>query len=340
MVFVEFRGKAMAQVLRYRSRNLLCHLAGLLVTTICLAQQSEHLQPAPASSRYPDRVLQALGGKRPFSPNDISVPHELPLKVLINDRIGIYGLTVNVQVKGIGNKVLLLDTAGRGLVLKGKPAEGEEIIRAAEWVRSGPGIQTGVFRVFPGLSHQKLSLAPAVAEIFWDRGFQWIDGILATEVFEAWIVRLNFRHRKLLLLPRHAYACLPSQEWPSRLESNWWFVEVEIQGKPACLMLDSGAGRTRVTMRWLQDSLADRIPPSTHTRRPSPPRASFEAGECSISIKGYPAFRRPMMGVTDEQVPALPGIRCDGLLGIDVLKDLVVDLDYKAGKLYLLPRSR
>lgn len=329
----------MKRVSQKRQCYHLSWLAFILSASICIAQQSERAQPAPSHSRYPDRVLEALGGLEPFNPNDISIIHKLPMKALIDGRIGVYGLTVDMEVEGLGKKALLLDTAARGLVLKSKTVKGEEVIRAPEWVGSGPGIRTGVFRIFPALSRERLRLAPAVAEIFWEKGFQWVDGILATEIFDPWIVRLNFRDREVLLLPRSSYTPMSAREWPSKLERNWWFVETEIQGKSAWLLLDSGAARTHITMRWLRGSSVGRVPPPTGAGAGLLSQESFEAGECSIAIKDNQPLRRPILGVEDERVPALPGIRCEGLLGIDVIKTLALDLDYKAGKLYLLART-
>src|SRR5437867_519377 len=243
-----------------------------------------------AVTRYPERLLRLLDGREPFATDASNERYELPLKPLRDTPRGFYGAGARVDLQTIGQKLLLLDTAARGLLLKNAAAPGGEVLSFPEWVRPGPGIQSGIFRILPKLSWKDLYLTSVIVELFQGSEFPWIDGILSTEVFDRWVVRLDLEKNTMILIPAQSYTAQPELEWPSRLDLNWWAVETEIGGRKARLLLDTGSNRTFLSNSWaLQDSRSARA--SHLTRRSG---RFLESGAWKISLNGEPPVSRSL----------------------------------------------
>jgi hypothetical protein len=288
-----------------------------------------------AAVKYPDAVLRATGGKQPFNPANTSTPYELPLKKLIEARRGIYyGSAIKLAIEPLGERVLLVDTAARGVLLKGADMNTKDLVRAPEWVLPGPGLQTGVFRILGRLSWHEFSMGPAVAELFLGRGFAWVDGIISTELFSPWRVQLDFRKSRLSLLSYKTPFTQVPTEWEARLDRNWWIVTAKLRNKPAHLLLDSGASQTYLGEEWMLRNFGD-MP-----RRQRPVRIGeadyFEAGIWAVEIPGAPLLHIQCFYTGPGQMPVSTGIPIDGVLGFDALHELALELDYSSQKLYIL----
>jgi hypothetical protein len=288
-----------------------------------------------AGLKYPDAVLTATGGRQPFNPSDPGTPHELPLTKLVEARRGIhYGSALKVAIEPLGERVLLVDTAARGLLLKGADMNVKNLVHAPEWILPGPGLQTGVFRILGRLSSSAFTLSPAVAELFQGRGFAGVDGIISTELFSPWRVQLDFRKSKLSLLSyKTPFTSVPT-EWEARLDRNWWVAEVKLRRKPAHLLLDSGASRTYLGEEWMRRNLGE-LP-----RGQRPIRIGegdyYEAGIWDVEIPGASLLHIQCYYTGQGQIPASADVSIDGVLGFDALREMAVELHYKSGKLYIL----
>jgi hypothetical protein len=313
-------------------RAVACMVTRLLTLTILV------LFPEPKASAfenvyYPDAVIDLAGGKAPFAPANIGSSHTFPLKPLKSTGSReAYGAGIKINIETLGEKLLLVDTAARGLLLKNLAEETKNSVRAPEWIRPGPGIQTGIFRLFPGMSSGKLFMATVVAELFWAKGFQGIDGILSTEILSPWIVRLDFPEMRMELLSRNTYIQRPEWELPATLAANWWIVPVEISNRQALMLLDTGANRTYVSEQWLLKNLP---PPSSKKGRIMQGNQFFEAGTFTISLKNGRKLKRMVLGAWGNQIPFLQDSAVDGVLAFDTLGELPIDLDYKGRKLYI-----
>jgi hypothetical protein len=289
----------------------------------------------PPATKYPDAILRLTDNRQPFTPRETGVPYELPMKKLLDTQRGIpYGAAVRLTVEPLGEKLLVVDTAARGLLLKSSDTSGKDIVRIPEWVLPGPGLQTGVFKILGRLSWHELSLEPAVAELFQGKGYSWVDGILSTEVFSPWLVRLDFRKNRMSLLPLQKQDARARTEWEGRLDRNWWIVSAKIANKTAQLLLDSGAGRTSLSEEWIQRNFGD-LP--RHQRAAGVIEGKYhEAGMWKFEIDGAAPLHISCLYTGPGQLPISTGMAIDGVLGYDALSELALDLDYNAGKLYLL----
>jgi hypothetical protein len=289
-----------------------------------------------AEPKYPEAVLRATGGRQPFTPADTSVPCVLPLKKLVEARRGTYyGSAIKFAIESLGERTLLLDTAARGLLLKGADMNTKDLVRAPEWILPGPGLQSGIFRILGRLSWQDFSMSPAVAELFQGRGFSWVDGIISTELFSAWRVQLDFRKNRLSLLTYKIPFTQVPAEWEARLDRNWWIAAVKLRSKPARLLLDSGTSQTTLGEEWIERNFGG------SPRRQRPLRTGegdyYEAGLWEVEIPGAPLLHLQCLSAGPGQLPVSAGAPIDGVLGFDALRELAVELHYKSGKLYILP---
>lgn len=316
-------------------RRCLSFLLGASGAGLMMAPAWDASSESPPATKYPEAVLRLTGGRQPFTPQNAASTHELKLSPLRDlRRGGRYGSALKLTLKPLGEKLLLVDTAARGLLLRSAATHGRDIVSVPDWIQSGPGLQTGVFQLLERLSWRDSFLEPAVAELFQDNAFENIDGVIATEVFSPWLVRLDFRRNLLSLLPYPVLETGRRREWESELDLNWWVVNLKLGGRSARLLLDSGAAKTLISQRWLFENF-----PGDSRRLGSQSReiGSFrEAGLWKIEAPGVKSFYIRCLCASQEQVPHSKHGKIDGVLGFDALRNLAFDIDYHAGKLYVL----
>jgi hypothetical protein len=245
-----------------------------------------------------------------------------------------YGSAIKLTIDPLGEKLFMIDTAARGLLLKSAETGGKDTVRIPEWIFPGPGIQTGIFRLLGRVTARDFSMEPTVAELFQGKGFTWVDGIVSTEILSPWLVRLDFHRNRLSLLPYQTPATGTRIEWEGTLDRNWWLVRARANGKPANMVLDSGSSRTYFGEEWIQRSFG-----SISRRQRAADSFDgkyFEAGVWRIDIEGAGAAHVSCLSTEPGQMPVAAGVPVDGVLGYDVLRDMALDLDYRAGKIYIL----
>jgi len=292
-----------------------------------------HAAHAFEGVRYPMQVLNLTEAHSPFEPAETYSSHIFSLTRLHGTNDGEFsGACIKMKIHTLGEKMLLVDTAARGLMLKMPPEAFADSIHAPEWIRPGPGIQTGIFKLFPGISSGSFSMTAVIAELFWEKGFQGIDGILSTEILKPWVVSLNLPEMRMSLLSYENYNRQPDWELPVTLADNWWIAAVEISGKRAMMLLDTGASRTYLSKHWLRDNLSLASLGKRETNRGD---SFFEAGKVSIRLKGAKELHKSVLAAPDEKLPYLLDPCIDGVLAFDVLREFTIDLDYNQEKIYL-----
>ncbi len=307
--------------------SLLCGAVFLCWTTGARSMRS-------AQTEYPAEVLKLTGNRQPFTPARPRAAYEFPLKKLIAAKRGIhFGSALKLTIEPLGEKHLLVDTAGRGLLLKSAEQSGKDIVRVPGWILPGPGLQTGIFQILGRLSAREFSMEPAVAELFQERGFTWVDGIISTEIFRPWVVRLDFRRSTLNLIPYEAPVTGTRTECDARLDRNWWIVKATVRGKPANLVLDSGAAQTTLDEWWVTRNFGGAA--RRNRNGGSSDSKLYDAGVWDIAIPGLAPFNVSCLCAKAGQMPLPSGVPTDGLLGFDALRELTLEFDYKAAKLYL-----
>jgi hypothetical protein len=233
------------------------------------------------------------------------------------------GVTVQLTVELLGERSFLVDTAARGLLLKRSRADKGEPIEAPEWAGPGPGIQTGLIRKFRSVIAGRHTLAPAVAEIL-QEGWVRADGILSPAILDAWRVHLDFRGNRLKLQPHKDEVPAQGIPWANRLSGTWWIVEVELDGKPARMLLDSGVAATTISRNWPGFDVRK-------SRFPASPGIAMEVG-----IAGQKPFRKTVALQSASMTDLLSREGIDGLLGFDLLHRLSIVLDYHTPEIKII----
>ncbi len=287
-----------------------------------------------AETEYPAEVLKLTGNRQPFTPARPDAAYEFPLKKLLKAKRGIhFGSALRLTIEPLGEKQLLVDTAAHGLLLKSGEQTGKDIVRVPGWVLPGPGLQTGIFRILGRLSVREFSMEPAVAELFQERGFTWVDGIISTGIFRPWVVRLDLRRSALNLVPYGTPVTGTRTECDARLDRNWWVVKATVRGKPANLVLDSGAAQTTLDEWWMTRNFGGAV---RHSRGGGTDESKvFDAGVWDIAIPGLAPLNISCLCAKAGQMPLPSDVSIDGLLGFDALRELTLEFDYKAAKLYI-----
>lgn len=220
--------------------------------------------------------------------------------------------------------------------------------RAAPWSGGGAGTVEAQFvddvtLAFAGRSWsaQRSGVAPLG---FPDR--KHFAGLLGAPILKGYVVQFDFPATRLRLFEPAAFTPPPgAARVPFTLMEDLPVVEVTVDAGtgplPARLMVDTGAGtfidlnRPFVERHRLVEAVAD----ATAADRPAAlggPAPFLYATGRQVMFGGR-VFDRPRLGLSRSTTGSSARSERDGVLGNEVLQDLVVTVDYARLSLYLQP---
>ena len=116
-------------------------------------------------------------------------------------------------------------------------------------------------------------------------------------------------------------------------------LRASVNGKPALLILDTGSSRT-ILRPELADPVSSALPGSGFSDNGPGLRANGRWTRATIRI-GEKTWRRPVVAMNFDEVSRAFGIRVDGLMGQDLLREFErVTIDYRSGKILLSEKTR
>ena len=315
------------------------------------------LDPATETGRWVKSHVESdrqIGARDVRSLESAYQPYEIDLEFLHNGPTNIVGYSVEVVLNGKKKLRLLLDTGASGISLRRKVAEkaGLTILESTGTALRGIGDQK------PLSSYLYLAGSVAIGELrFRDyvvrvsEKVAEMDGLIGSDVFEQFLVTLDFPKRKMSLRPYAGLAQAPSRD--ERVDGqpapgfsrvfrlgNHLLLPTSLNGKPPVLFLvDSGANRNIISVK------AARPEAKVST---SPMRASgvqgnldklYVADHITLMFAGL-RQENPMMTSFDfTSMSDSFGTEISGLLGLPVLSQLRLTIDYRNGAVQMKYRD-
>jgi hypothetical protein len=271
-----------------------------------------------------------------------------------------YGVVVKVSINGSKPLGLVLDTGAKGIVLWGKPIRDLGLDPIAQSDIGGLGSGTSnaaTVALARSVEIGELKFENMLVEATGKSFVSGADGIIGTEVFQQFLLRLDFRSQTLELMPFPDYA-------PGESASDPWLARDAVaESRPASstpvyhvshllalhaavdrrenglFVLDTGSAYNAVSPELLGGR---RGVSSKLIRGAQGAMATQMAGSpLEFSLSGGPRL-------SDANVVALDltgmskkeGAKIAGLLGYSALSKMTLTLDYRDGLIRLEPHNR
>jgi tetratricopeptide (TPR) repeat protein len=271
---------------------------------------------------------------------------EIPLQALAINHERSYGLEIRVN----GNPLkLVLDTGASGIFLSPKASQNAGIVRLAASTVRGFGNNTRPTGGYRGLAERvrigDVEFRNALITVA-DQDLPDVqDGLIGTDVFEEFLVTLDFAARKLRLDPLpdyrpgdndpHDRAIAPEMRNFTRVFrfGHMLLLPTRVSNsREVHFVLDTGAARTLISYDLAEEVSKLNVDGKTGLRGLSGKVADvYQTGDLFLQFAG---FRQKNLGMTSidlwDQSRRL-GTEVSGFLGLPVLSLFTLTIDYRDG---------
>jgi Aspartyl protease len=270
-----------------------------------------------------------------------------------------YGVVLQTRINGSKTLRLVLDTGAKGIVLWGKAVRdlGLDPIIGSDIGGLGSGAHnSGTVALAGSVEIGDLRLENALVEVTGKSFVPGADGIIGTEVFQEFLLRLDFWSRTLELVPFQDYT-------PGECSSNPWIEHDAATGIPPAstpayhvghllalnaavdrrqtglFVLDTGSAYNTVSpellggRRGVSSSLVRGAQGSLDTQ--------IATSAIEFQVFGGPTLNdRNVLALDLTQMSQKEGAKITGLLGYSALSRLTLSLNYRDGVVQFEPHNR
>lgn len=272
----------------------------------------------------------------------------IPLGIISNDNRNIRGYTVSVSFNGRARR-LLLDTGASGILLRSKEAEKAGLERLSGAVARGIGDQgdrESQFALAKQVRIGDVEFSDYPVNVTSQKSLYDEDGIVGTNVFGAFQITLDFRHRRILLDPLPGGE--PERDQTHDRETRQEFgsfkpvfradhlllLSTKLNGsKPFLFIVDTGSSRTLLSSNAA--AAVTKLHGSSSNVRLRGISGSVEhvseTGKVLVEFAGFQQGAPSMLALDLSRLSKEAGLEISGLLGISWLQFLVTTLNYHDG---------
>jgi len=296
-----------------------------------------------------DKALGDRQAKRLISPYEAS-----KIKLFrIQDgpsRMRIRGLGLTLRLNNKQNVTLLLDTGASGIAISPRTAEraGLEILGGETTEIKGIGDKEAQSSVTYLASHLRVGtveFADYPISAFRSAKDTDIDGLMGADVFARFIVGIDFQNSELILEPRPAAEAAVADEPVDRLEKpaegfhqvfrfgNHLVVPTQVNGKRAVLFLvDSGSSANLIDTDTAREFTGVSSDSNAIVRGiQGKVNEASRAHRISLVFAGFRQDNPDLLSISLEKMSDSIGTRMGGILGMPVLGQLKMTIDYRNG---------
>jgi len=272
--------------------------------------------------------------------------YRLRLEPWVPDGIRERGLLIHARIEGGRLVRLLLDTAAHGITLTGRGA-GLEPIAQAKFAGFGAGFAVDAHvAIAKRVAFDDLLVENCIVNVAETAIAPGVSGVIGTDTFQQFLLRLDARSRSLELLP---FADRPNP--PAGLGDLWI-------GEDAAPCTDcSGLQETvrigdlllvKGPMLRAADSSYSLLDPGSSYDGIPMERLSNQGGSRGgvVGIHGaldaaaLPAGNSTLIGLDFTSISDEQGVQISGIIGYPTIRKLILAIDYRDGAVRFLPHTR
>ena len=273
---------------------------------------------------------------------------EIPLATLVNEktRMRSYGLDVNVNGTVFH---LQLDTGASGIVLPKKAAERAGVSRLAQATLRGFGDSSRPSAGYRGVAQKvrigEVEYRDVLISVADQESVGLVDGLIGTNVFAPFLVRLDFAGRRMRLDPLPGFKAgenpIEDRVVPPGLEhaarvfrfGHLLLLRTRVNGsREALFVLDSGADRSLISYDLANE--VSRLAPESRMRMNGINGRVVDLYQTSDLVVQFAGFEQKSPGMfsldTWDQSRRI-GTEISGFLGLPVLDLFTLTIDYRDG---------
>ncbi len=291
-------------------------------------------------------TLKALGERRTFVVVDARRAYRLPLGEALTPDEGLRGYRLFVLVNGERLR-LIVDTGASGIRLNRKAADRCRLVPLAGGVPAkgigDEGPRASELAIAETLRAGSLEMHDCEVEVDSGQAFEDADGVIGTDVFSRFLVKLDFPGQTLELLPPEAgEPSIAEDFWhverrmrpgftPVHVFGHLLLADARVNDVPGFLfVVDSGApihlmstaAASRVTRLHVSDAVVRGVSGNV--------RETLTTGRVALAVGDLTQLgAMPAVNLDDQNSRA--GTEISGVIGLDVLRQFEVTIDYTNG---------
>jgi tetratricopeptide (TPR) repeat protein len=293
---------------------------------------------------------RALGDRKTRRMISAYVPARIKLTHVMNGPNHLRGFGVRVQFNQRYTATLLLDTGASGISLAPKAAQkaGLELLSDESMGAKGIGDkkpEDSFTYLAPEIRIGPLVFADHPVSVFRTAKDSDIDGLIGSDVFQKFVVSLDFPGLQLALEPYPALADDDSQDSNAIPEGfhrviragNHLLIATSVNQSPAKLFLiDSGSSSNLIDAEGAREFTGVHRDGSTGVRgiQGNVDRVS-RADRITLNFAGFRQDNPDLIAISLEKPSESMGVGITGVLGMPVLAQLKLTIDYRAGAVRL-----
>ena len=273
---------------------------------------------------------------------------EIPLAALTNEKshLRTYGLEVNLNGTVLN---LILDTGATGILIPRKTADQAGVARLSQTTVRGFGdsskLSGGYYGVAQKLRIGDVEYRDALISVADQDSVGTADGLIGTNVFDEFLVTLDFRARQLRLNPLPGYhpgdsavqdsAVPPGLEHATRVFrlGHLLLVPTRVNGsREALFVIDTGAERTLVSYDLATEvSQLSQDPHMRMTGVNGRVTDLYRTGDLVLQFAGFEQKSLGLSSIDTFEQSRRIGTELSGFLGLPVLALFTLTIDYRDG---------
>jgi hypothetical protein len=257
-------------------------------------------------------------------------PYKLKLKDYFATGSTPVGLALEVAIDGGKPVRLVVDTAGKGIVLTARSLRGIELKTLTQSKIEGMGAdhaRNGVVALARTVSIQDFGLVDCPLQVVDGPIAPGADGIIGTDIFQEFKLRLDASSRILELMPFG-----PGES--AREPPNAYHVAEKLllaatldRHRAGYFLLDTGSAFSMISTTIMNGS----IRPSNLTGSQGVIAGASRLSPVSLSFEGNEYTDPDPIAVDVGQMSQQQGIEISGAIGFNLLRSLVVSINYRDG---------
>jgi tetratricopeptide (TPR) repeat protein len=290
-----------------------------------------------------DRALAGRKLRELMSPYE---PARIKLVPIQAGNRGVRGFGVRVQFNQRGTATLLLDTGASGISLSPKTAEKVGLELLSDQTSTAKGIGDKAPQNNLSFLASEVRIGDVVfgnnpVSAFRSAKDSDVDGLIGTDVFQRFLVSIDFPGRELSLQPRSA----PVAEQPEDAgpipdgfhrvlrSGDHLLIATSVNGSSAkWFLIDSGSSMNLIDSDRAHDFTGVRQDWSTGVRGiQGTVNKVSRANRITLTFAGYRQDNPDLIAISLEKMSDSMGFGITGVLGMPVLSQLKLAIDYHSG---------
>ena len=270
--------------------------------------------------------------------------HEIPLEPIRDIKGNVRGMGMKARISGQTRALMMLDTGASGITIGSRLAKKAGLLNASDRQLAGmggSGTASGYSADVARLQIGNVELRNCTVQVAPDKLMLSQDAIIGTDVFQKYLITLDFPVRKLRISERSSQPAFEERVKAAQLTqiqayrfAHMLLVPSTIgQGASGLFVLDSGANINTVSERLMPKVGGMTAMPRFVEGTAGTVNSALGANSVAVKLGAIELLQQNVASVDLSSVSKRLGTEVAGQIGLSSLENFRIDIDYKTGTL-------